>query len=108
MYNQNRPAECAARARQVTFVAKTTHILICDDDPVVHESLGLYLNAERFSHSSAFDGEQALKRAESDRPDMIILDLMMPRLSGTEVCREIRRTSSVPIIMLTADRKSVV
>ncbi|MGI6325631.1 MAG: response regulator transcription factor [Saccharofermentanales bacterium] len=84
-----------------------THILICDDDPVVHESLGLYLSAEQFTHSSAFDGEQALEMAESQHPDLIILDLMMPKLSGTEVCREIRRTSSVPIIMLTAKGEEI-
>lgn len=83
-------------------MAKLPHILICDDDPVVHESLGLYLAAERFNSSSAFDGEQALQKVETDNPDLIILDLMMPKRSGTEVCREIRRNSNVPIIMLTA------
>ena len=88
-------------------MAKATHILICDDDPVVHESLGLYLNAERYTHSSAFDGEQALSKVESDHPDLVILDLMMPRLSGTEVCREIRRRNSVPIIMLTAKGEEI-
>ncbi|NLM15838.1 MAG: response regulator transcription factor [Clostridiaceae bacterium] len=88
-------------------MANLTHILICDDDPVVHESLGLYLSAEQFTHSSAFDGEQALEMAESQHPDLIILDLMMPKLSGTEVCREIRRTSSVPIIMLTAKGEEI-
>ncbi len=88
-------------------MANLTHILICDDDPVVHESLGLYLSAEQFMHSSAFDGEQALEMAESQHPDLIILDLMMPKLSGTEVCREIRRTSSVPIIMLTAKGEEI-
>ena len=88
-------------------MAKVPHILICDDDPVVHESLGLYLSAERYTHSSAFDGEQALRLAESDHPDLIILDLMMPRMSGTEVCREIRRRSNVPIIMLTAKGEEI-
>jgi len=88
-------------------MAKTIHILIGDDDPVVHESLGLYLTAERYTFSSAFDGEQALKMAETDHPDLIILDLMMPRLSGTEVCRAIRKHSSVPIIMLTAKGEEI-
>ncbi len=83
-------------------MSKSTHILICDDDPVVHESLGLYLDAERYEHSSAYDGEEALRKFEQDKPDLIILDLMMPRRSGTDVCRDIRRTSRVPIIMLTA------
>lgn len=84
-----------------------THILICDDDRVVHESLGLYLDAEKFTHSSAFDGEHALQMQERDHPDLIILDLMMPKLSGTDVCREIRKTSSVPIIMLTAKGEEI-
>lgn len=88
-------------------MAKTPHILICDDDPVIHESLGLYLTAERFTHSSAFDGEQALRHAESDHPDLIILDLMMPKKTGTDVCREIRRNSTVPIIMLTAKGEEI-
>ena len=88
-------------------MAMIPHILICDDDPVIHESLSLYLDAERFQHSSAFDGEEALIRFEQDKPDLIILDLMMPKRSGTEVCREIRRTSNVPIIMLTAKGEEI-
>ena len=88
-------------------MGNTPHILICDDDPVIHESLGLYLQAERYSFSSAYDGEQALQLAEKDQPDLIILDLMMPKLTGTEVCREIRRQSNVPIIMLTAKGEEI-
>ena len=52
-------------------------ILICDDDPVVHESIGLYLDAERYEHISAYDGEQALQMAEEKQPDLIVLDLMI-------------------------------
>ena len=88
-------------------MSKSLHILICDDDPVVHESLGLYLKAERYAYSSAYDGEEALSRFKADQPDLIILDLMMPRRSGTDVCREIRRTSRVPIIMLTAKGEEI-
>ena len=77
-------------------------ILICDDDPVVHESLGLYLSSEGYEHQSAYDGQQALELMESLHPDMIVLDLMMPKMSGIDVCRNIRQNSSVPIIMLTA------
>ncbi len=88
-------------------MSKAPHILICDDDPVVHESLSLYLDAERFSHSSAYDGEQALARVETDQPDLMILDLMMPKMSGTDVCREIRRTRRLPIIMLTAKGEEI-
>lgn len=82
-------------------------ILICDDDPVVHESLGLYLDAERYDHSSAYDGNQAIEKVSSTDPDLVILDLMMPGKTGTEVCREIRRFSNVPIIMLTAKGEEI-
>ena len=82
-------------------------ILICDDDPVVHESLGLYLESEGYEHQSAYDGQQALEMYENLHPDMIVLDLMMPRMSGLDVCRTIRQTSSVPIIMLTAKGEEI-
>ncbi len=88
-------------------MAKSPHILICDDDRVVHESLGLYLDAERYPHTSAYDGEMALQHFAADQPDLVILDLMMPRKSGIDVCREIRRTSSIPIIMLTAKGEEI-
>lgn len=88
-------------------MSTTPHILICDDDPVVHESLGLYLNAENFPYSSAYDGQEALEMALHDKPDLIILDLMMPKMSGTDVCRAIRKTSNVPIIMLTAKGEEI-
>lgn len=82
-------------------------ILICDDDPVVHESLGLYLSSEGYEHQSAYDGQQALDMFESQHPDMIVLDLMMPRMSGIDVCRTIRQSSTVPIIMLTAKGEEI-
>jgi two-component system, OmpR family, response regulator ResD len=91
----------------VVALAKTVHILIGDDDPVVHESLGLYLTAERYTFSSAYDGDQALQKFETDHPDLVILDIMMPRMSGTDVCRAIRRRSAVPIIMLTAKGEEI-
>ena len=81
---------------------KTPHILLCDDDPVVHQSLSLYLDAEKFAHSSAYDGEQALSMAAQTPYDLMVLDLMMPRVSGIEVCQTLRKTSRLPIIMLTA------
>ena len=77
-------------------------ILIADDDPVVHESLGLYLESEGYEHQSAYDGQQALEMVESLHPDLIVLDLMMPRLDGLEACTKIREFSQVPSIMLTA------
>ena len=77
-------------------------ILICDDQPMIHETLGVYLKNEGFEFCSAMDGQEATDLAESYKPDLIILDIMMPKKSGVDVCREIRATSRTPIIMLTA------
>ena len=77
-------------------------VLICDDDPVVHESLGIYLDSEGYAHRSAYDGTQALEMKKTEKPDLIVLDLMMPGMSGLRVCEEIRKTSTVPILFLTA------
>ena len=77
-------------------------VLICDDQHIIHDTLGEYFKVEGFTTISAFDGEEALTRFREKEPDMIVLDLMMPKLSGTEVCKEIRKNSRVPIIMLTA------
>lgn len=82
-------------------------ILIADDDKVVHESLGIYLKAEGYSYISAFDGLEALHLAKTTSLDLIILDLMMPEMSGIEVCREIRKFSDIPIIMLTAKGEEI-
>ncbi|MBE5806777.1 MAG: response regulator transcription factor [Clostridiales bacterium] len=82
-------------------------ILIADDDPVVHESLGLYLESEGYEHQSAYDGQQALDMMESVHPDLMVLDLMMPKVSGIDVCRTIRQSSSLPIIMLTAKGEEI-
>ncbi len=82
-------------------------ILIADDDPVVHESLGLYLESEGYEHKSAYDGQEALDMVESLHPDLMVLDLMMPKVSGTDVCRTIRQSSQLPIIMLTAKGEEI-
>lgn len=82
-------------------------ILICDDQPIIHETLGVYLESEGFEHISAMDGAQALALANSAKPDLILLDLMMPKVSGIEICREIRASSRVPIIMLTAKGEEI-
>lgn len=84
-----------------------THILICDDDPVVHESLSLYFDREGFEHTSAYDGREAIEKFQSVHPDLIVLDMMMPEMNGSDVCREIRRYSNVPIIMLTAKSEEI-
>jgi DNA-binding response OmpR family regulator len=70
-------------------------ILISDDDPVVHESLSIYLDAEGYAHQSAYDGEEALRMAESEQPDLMILDLMMPSFRApTSAARSARPVSS--------------
>ena len=77
-------------------------ILIVDDDENICELLRLYLEKDGFSTIVANDGGQALSAAQINNPDLILLDIMMPVLDGWQVCREIRKTSNVPIIMLTA------
>lgn len=84
-----------------------TRILICDDDPVVHESLRIYLKNEGYNSYSAYDGDQALRMMEELGPTLIVLDIMMPKKNGLEVCNEIRRSSTVPIIMLTAKGEEI-
>ncbi|MBR3591781.1 MAG: response regulator transcription factor [Clostridia bacterium] len=77
-------------------------ILIVDDDKNICELLRLYLEKDGFRTLVAHDGEQALQCAQINNPDLILLDIMMPILDGWQVCREIRKNSNVPIIMLTA------
>ncbi len=77
-------------------------VLICDDNVAVHESINAYLQAENMRSVSAFDGEQALDLLRKQEFDLVVLDIMLPGLFGTEVCKEIRKTSDIPIIMLSA------
>ena len=82
-------------------------ILVADDEAPIRELLTLYLEKEGFNVITADDGEQALTVARAHNPDLIVLDLMMPKRSGYEVCRELRRDSDVPILMLTARGEEV-
>lgn len=77
-------------------------ILVVDDEPTILETLAYNLERDGYAVVTAADGAQALTAFRRDVPDLIILDLMLPELSGTEVCRIIRRESQVPILMLTA------
>ena len=77
-------------------------ILIVDDDENICELLNLYLKKDGFDTVIANDGRQAVECAEKYSPDLIMLDIMLPELDGWQVCREIRKKSEVPIIMLTA------
>ena len=77
-------------------------ILIADDDSNICELLRLYLEKDGFKTVIANNGREALDFADKFSPDLIVLDIMMPQLDGWQVCREIRKKSNTPIIMLTA------
>ena len=77
-------------------------ILIVDDDENIAELISLYLVKECFDTEIADNGEDALAKFKAYEPDLILLDIMLPGMDGYDVCREIRKTSSVPIIMLSA------
>lgn len=77
-------------------------VLIVDDEPIVREVVEQYLRQDGFGVQTAADGHEALRQFAAARPDLVILDLMLPGIDGLEVCRQIRVQSSVPIIMLTA------
>jgi len=79
-----------------------SHILIADDDPKLTEAVSWYLEAEGFRASRVPNGAKALETFRSDRPDAVIIDIMMPGMDGFELCRTIRRESKVPILMLSA------
>ena len=77
-------------------------ILLVEDDPSIREIVTIGLRGAGFEVESAADGISGLDRWRSDEPDLVLLDVMLPRLDGLEVCRAIRRSSTVPIVMLTA------
>ncbi len=77
-------------------------VLIVDDDPKVCETLDRYLAHAGYVTASALDGAKALEVVQTFAPDLIVLDLMLPRVGGLEICRTLRETSAIPIIMLTA------
>jgi two-component system response regulator MprA len=79
-----------------------TTILVVDDDPKIASVVGRGLRFEGFAVRTAVDGDEALRTARDDPPDLIILDLMLPGIDGLEVCRRLRRGTNAPILMLTA------
>lgn len=79
-----------------------TKILVVDDDKNICDLIGLYLKKEGYETFFAYDGEEAIEKFKSVSPDLIVLDIMLPKIDGISVCREIRAESNVPIIMLTA------
>ena len=84
-----------------------THILIVDDEPNIIELATLYLERDGFKVEGVSTGKDALARWEASKPDLIILDLMLPDIDGFDVCRQIRAKSNVPILMLTARKEDV-
>ena len=83
-------------------MARARRILIIEDDPKTGASIELYLRHDGFAAEVARSGTEGLEKARQESPDLIVLDLMLPGLNGIEVCKALRETSSVPIIMLTA------
>jgi two-component system response regulator MtrA len=77
-------------------------ILLVEDDPSIREVTAIGLGAAGFEVATAADGVEGLDRFRADPFDLVLLDVMLPRMDGYEVCRQIRRTSTVPIVMLTA------
>ena len=77
-------------------------ILVADDDINVHQSLNTYFRREGYQMISAYDGQEAIDHVRKSRPDIVLLDIMMPKMDGLMVCREIRKETNLPIIMLTA------
>ena len=82
-------------------------VLLIEDEPAIADSVAYSLENEGFEVTTATDGIAGLSAARSTFPDLVILDLMLPRLSGLDLCRTLRRESSVPIIMLTAKTDEV-
>ena len=82
-------------------------ILVVDDEKPIVEILKLNLQKENYEVYEAYDGEEALLKVKSVQPDLILLDVMLPKIDGFTVCRKIRETSTVPILMLTAREEEV-
>jgi DNA-binding response OmpR family regulator len=80
----------------------STRILVVDDEPSVTDLLAYNLRKARYDVVIASDGRQALRLAREAKPDLVLLDLMLPEVDGLDVCRELRKSTSVPIIMVTA------
>ena len=79
-----------------------SHVLVVDDDATVREVVLSYLRAEGYDVSEAADGETALSMVGHERPDLVVLDVMLPGVDGLEVIRRIRSGGDLPVIMLTA------
>src|SRR5581483_1638391 len=85
----------------------TGRVVVVDDDAHIRELASLYLQKEGFDVQTAADGPSAIELVERDRPALVVLDLMLPGMSGFDVCKRLRQDSAVPIIMLTARDEDV-
>jgi DNA-binding response OmpR family regulator len=83
-------------------MALSRRVLIVDDDREIAELIEIYLKNEGLGTTLAHDGEEAVDAFEREEPDLVILDIMMPKMDGLEVCRRIRKTGAIPILMLSA------
>jgi two-component system, OmpR family, response regulator len=86
---------------------RSDHVLVVDDDAEIRRLLGEYLERNGFRVSLATDGKEMRRRLEQSRPDIVVLDLMLPGDSGLTLCRDLRAGSSLPVIMLTARAEEV-
>ena len=84
-----------------------TKVLVVEDEPTLLEMLRYNLSKEGYQVLTAADGLQAIEAATRERPDLVILDIMLPKLDGFEVCRRLRREMTTPILMLTAKESEV-
>src|SRR5262249_3349187 len=101
-----RPSGCFWHPRS-RMAAKTESILIVEDEPSIASFVSLYMKNAGYAVRTAATGEDALAQVSADIPALIVLDLMLPGIDGLEVCRRIRKTSDVPILMLTARDEDV-
>src|SRR5439155_10818477 len=77
-------------------------VLVVDDDRNIVQLVRMYLERDGYQVAVAYDGEEALEQARIFKPDLLVLDLMLPKVDGLEVCKRIRWSSDIPVIMLTA------
>ncbi|MFL5948804.1 MAG: response regulator, partial [Gaiellaceae bacterium] len=89
------------------MAAQAQTVLVVEDESSIASFVALYLKNAGYGVRTAATGGEALVQAESERPDLIVLDLMLPDVDGIEVCRRIRQRSDVPILMLTARDEDV-
>src|SRR5689334_9136062 len=93
---------CAPHPRPTVVVMRQRRVLVVDDDATIADSVAARLRAEGFDVVTAPDGPRAVETCRRDRPDLVVLDVMLPGFDGLEVCRRIQAERAVPVLMLTA------